>query len=39
MRAIAAELTARGIRTRRGGKWAVENVKRLMLREMSPFQS
>lgn len=30
LRAIAAELTARGIRTRRGGKWGVGNVKRLL---------
>ena len=27
LRAIAAELTARGIRTRRGGAWGVSNVK------------
>jgi DNA invertase Pin-like site-specific DNA recombinase len=30
LRAIAAELTARGIRTRRGGHWGVGNVKRLL---------
>ena len=30
LRAIAAELTARGIRTRRGGLWGVGNVKRLL---------
>jgi DNA invertase Pin-like site-specific DNA recombinase len=30
LRAIAAELTARGIRTRRQGKWGVGNVKRLL---------
>ena len=29
LRAIAAELTARGIRTRRGGTWGVGNVKAL----------
>jgi DNA invertase Pin-like site-specific DNA recombinase len=32
LRAIASELTARGIRTRRGGKWGVGNVKMLCLR-------
>ncbi len=32
LRAIATELTARGIRTRRGGKWGVGNVKGLMAR-------
>jgi DNA invertase Pin-like site-specific DNA recombinase len=32
LRAIAAELTARGIRTRRGGDWGVGNVKALLLR-------
>ena len=32
LRAIAAELTARGIRTRRGGKWNVGNVGRLVSR-------
>jgi len=31
LRAIAAELTARGIRTRRGGKWNVGNVKAVLL--------
>jgi len=30
LRSIAAELTARGIRTRRGGAWGVGNVKGLM---------
>jgi DNA invertase Pin-like site-specific DNA recombinase len=30
LRAIAAELTARGIRTRRGGGWGVGNVKGLL---------
>lgn len=30
LRAIAAELTARGIRTRRGGQWLVGNVKGLI---------
>lgn len=32
LRAIAAELTARGIRTRRGGAWGVGNVGRLLHR-------
>ena len=32
LRAIAAELTVRGIRTRRGGKWSVGNVGRLFSR-------
>jgi DNA invertase Pin-like site-specific DNA recombinase len=32
LRAIAAELTARGIRTRRGGVWQVSNVKSLLAR-------
>lgn len=32
LRAIAAELTARGIRTRRGGIWGVGNVKALLRR-------
>jgi DNA invertase Pin-like site-specific DNA recombinase len=32
LRAIAAELSARGIRTRRGGTWGVGNVKRLLRR-------
>jgi DNA invertase Pin-like site-specific DNA recombinase len=32
LRAIAAELTSRGIRTRRGGKWSAGNVGRLILR-------
>ncbi|MCB6180237.1 recombinase family protein [Rhodobacter sp. Har01] len=30
LRAIAAELTARGIRTRRGGTWGVGNVRGLV---------
>jgi len=30
LRSVAAELTARGIRTRRGGDWGVGNVKGLM---------
>lgn len=30
LRAMAAELTARGIRTRRGGQWQVSNVKGLL---------
>jgi len=30
LRAIAAELTARGMLTRRGGKWGVGNVKALL---------
>jgi DNA invertase Pin-like site-specific DNA recombinase len=32
LRAIAAELTARGIRTRRGGEWGMGNVKALLER-------
>lgn len=32
LRAIAAELTAEGIRTRRGGEWNVGNVKLLLFR-------
>lgn len=32
LRAIAAELTARGIRTRRGGMWGVGNVRALLIR-------
>ncbi len=36
LRAIAAELTARGIRTRRGGAWGVGNVKGLLGRMMRP---
>ena len=32
LRTIAAELTARGIRTRRGGAWHVSNVKELLVR-------
>ena len=31
LRAIAAELTARGIRTRRGGAWGVGNVRKLLM--------
>ena len=30
LRAIAAELNARGIRTRRGGQWGVSNAKALV---------
>jgi DNA invertase Pin-like site-specific DNA recombinase len=30
LRAVAAELTARGIRTRRGGEWGVGNVRNLI---------
>nr|WP_244867577.1 recombinase family protein [Vannielia litorea] len=30
MRAIAAELNARGILTRRGGRWQVSNVRNLI---------
>ena len=32
LRAIAAELTRRGMRTRRGGKWGVGNVRALLQR-------
>lgn len=32
LRAIAAELTARGIRTRRGGTWGIGNVKAVLAR-------
>ena len=32
LRAIAAELTRRGIRTRRGGRWSVGNVRALLHR-------
>ncbi len=32
LRGIAAELTARGIRTRKGGQWQVLNVSTLLLR-------
>ena len=32
LRAIAVELTARGIRTRRGGKWGVSNIHGLLRR-------
>jgi DNA invertase Pin-like site-specific DNA recombinase len=32
LRAIAAELNARDIRTRRGGKWQVSNVRNLLAR-------
>jgi DNA invertase Pin-like site-specific DNA recombinase len=32
LRAIAKELTARGIRTRRGGKWSVSNVEAIQMR-------
>lgn len=34
LRAIAAELTARGIRTRRGGNWSVANVMMLLERSL-----
>ncbi len=34
LRSIAAELTAQGIRTRRGGKWGVGNVKGLLKRAL-----
>ncbi len=30
LRAIAAELTRRGMRTRRGGRWQVSNVRNLV---------
>ena len=36
LRAMAAELTAQGIRTRRGGVWGVSNVKALFERLCSP---
>ena len=36
LRAIAAELALRGIRTRRGGAWQVSNVKRLLARLTQP---
>ncbi|WP_276607139.1 recombinase family protein [Rhodobacter sp. SY28-1] len=32
LRTIAVELTARGIRTRRGGSWSVGNVRQIVLR-------
>lgn len=32
LRAVAAELTARGIRTRRGGRWGVGNVREVLWR-------
>ena len=32
LRAVATELSARGIRTRRGSRWGVGNVKGLLLR-------
>ncbi|MBC7675505.1 MAG: recombinase family protein, partial [Rhodoferax sp.] len=32
LRAIAAELALRGIRTRRGGAWQVSNVKGLLMK-------
>ena len=32
LRAIAAQLTLRGIRTRRGGAWQVSNVRELLVR-------
>lgn len=37
LRAIAAELTARGIKTRRGGKWNVGNVLILLRRRPHPM--
>jgi len=37
LRAIAAELTARGIRTRRGGEWNVGNVLMLVRRRPQPM--
>ena len=33
---IAAELTRRGIKTRRGGKWAAQTVKNLLARGVGP---
>lgn len=36
LRAIATELTGRGIRTRRGGKWGLGNVKGLLQRSDTP---
>ena len=33
LEAVAAELTRRGIKTRRGGKWAAQTVKNLLARE------
>ena len=36
LRAIATELTARGIQTRRGGAWGFGNVKGLLGRMMRP---
>ena len=33
---IAAELTRRGIKTRRGGKWAAQTVKNLLARGAGP---
>ena len=32
LRAIAADLNAQGIETRRGGKWHVSNVRNLLAR-------
>jgi DNA invertase Pin-like site-specific DNA recombinase len=37
LRAIAAELTVRGIRTRRGGKWSVGKVKGLLNHMLRPM--
>ena len=37
LRAIAVELTARGIRTRRGGQWGVGNVTGLLNRMLRPI--
>ena len=39
LRAIAAELTRRGMRTRRGGRWQVSNVRALVRRLESPAAS
>ncbi len=36
LRAIAAELTARGVRTRRGGRWRTSNVRDLITRNDRP---
>lgn len=38
LRAIAAELARRGMRTRRGGRWQVSNVRALLDRLDSPDQ-
>ena len=39
IRAIAAEFNARGMMTRRGGKWGVGNVKGVLERGQSPTAS